>query len=266
LLLGGILLAGCSKPRVPPASEAPANVAATPNQALPLLSPERYDSMARWEFPLADTVQACVPLDSVPAPADPDRLTRFLRDGERFRCTLAPDLSVTIELHVDTIDPGHTPINGATVLPESGDPYPLNDAGGEPPPRGFPFLATQDFDFDRLREVKLLVWWGGTGNTGWSVYRWDRSSQRLVQDTMLSRIGDPDPLRGTNCLRTGGTGGAAGAIHGLSIDCWFGGRLVQVYAARQDQLADDLFLREGWALLPGRDTLVLVRVDTIRGG
>jgi hypothetical protein len=218
--------------------------------------------MARWEYPLGDTAQACAPLDSVPVAGEESRITRPLRDGERFRCNLGSAGDLVLQIRVDPLDSTHASVRGLRVLGEAA--YDLDVTWGEPPPRGFPFLSTQDLDFDGQRELKLLVWWGATGNTGWEIFRRDTGSGRLVLDSALTALADPEPLAGVHCVRTGGVGGAAGAIHSLDVHCWAGRRLIHVYAADQMDAGRGLFIRRGLALRPGADTLILFRVDSVR--
>jgi hypothetical protein len=255
-----ILFAACSpgEEPAPPREPAPAQ-----DTAFVSLPPEQYDQMARWDFPLGEAASACVPLDSVPVADEETRLTRPLRDGERFRCVMGTAADLVLQIRVEMLDSANSSVRGLRVHAESGE-YDVETTWSEPPPRGFPFLATHDLDFDGIRELKLLVWWGATGNTGWEVFRMDRGTGRLVLDSALTALSDPEPLAGAPCLRTGGVGGAAGAIHSLDVYCWAGRRLIHAYAADQADAGGGLFIRRGFALRPGADTLVLFRVDSVR--
>jgi len=261
-----LLVAACSRGTEPASRPGGAVVPDTPGpQDTPFaqLAPEQYDSMARWDYPLGDSAQACAPLDSVSHADEESRVTRPLRDGERFRCNLGHAGEVLLQIETEPLDSAYTSVRGLRVLSSSAA-YDLPVTWGEPPPRGFPFLATHDLDFDGVRELKLLVWWGATGNTGWDIFRHDPVSGRLAPDSALTELADPEPLAGVPCLRTGGVGGAAGAIHSLHVHCWAGRRLIRVYAADQSDAGHGLFIRRGFALRPGADTLVLFRVDSVR--
>jgi hypothetical protein len=259
-----LVLAGCGGRGSAPEEAAVDSSSPAAPTAAALLDLARLDSLARWEFPVTEP-RACTALDSLPVPGGDTRITRPIRDGERFRCHLSETDSVTVALVVKQVSEDFSTVDGLRVLDEAGATLYLLDSGtAEPPPRGFPFLATVDLDFDGLAELKLLAWWGGTGNTGWDIFRLDPASRRFVRDTVLVRLTDPQALAGTRCLRYGGTGGMAGGLYGISVFCWDGGRLTEVYTANQDRDSAGFFLRRGYARLPGRDSLVLVRLDTVR--
>ncbi len=238
---------------------------AAPAAALDSLPPGALvEQMLTFDYPPGDTALDCVPLDPV-LPVNPNDVNAKLRDGERWRCSLAAGEDVTIVLAVDSMEGGLTYIKDLRALYADGSTQDLGGAGAEPPPRGEAFLHTIDLDFDGTRELGLLEWWGATGNEGWQYWRWQSATHRLVDDTVLTNLGNPEPLAGTHCLRTHGVGGMAGMIHSMEVGCWQGGRLVTVGAENQSwNDTIHAFLRYLSTRRPGAGALTLLRIDTVR--
>jgi hypothetical protein len=83
----------------------------------------------------------------------------------------------------------------------------------EPPYRGADFFGAEDVDFDGYQDIKLLSWWGVTGNKGYIWWLFDPKKRVFVRNDALRGLSNPvlDPVAKT--IETSGVGGMAGRIY-----------------------------------------------------
>lgn len=254
-----IMAAACAA--CTPASDADRPPAGTSG---PPLDATRLEALARHDYPLADSMHACLALDSA-VTVQAGAVIAAVRPNARYRCELRDGMGITIALLVDTMEIDFPFITGLRVLDDSPENRDLTAMTAEPPPRGFAFLGTQDMDGDGVRELKLLSFWGATGNTGWSFWRRDTLAGRFVADADLIAMIDPEPLLDAPCLRTWSGGGMAARVYTAVVHCNDSGEWIERWLEHQEW--DDgnrFFLRSMSARLPGQDSLVLLHVDTVR--
>jgi hypothetical protein len=237
----------------------------TSHAQTPPLDAGRLEALARYDFPLADSARACVLLDSTGARAPESAVTAAIHPNDRYRCEMGGGIEFTVALLVDTTDDEFQVITGLRISGDGPDAGDLGAMTAEPPPRGYPFIATQDFDGDGLRELKLLSFWGATGNVGWNIWRRDTASARFIPDPDLMAMINPQPLRDAPCVRTWGGGGMAARIYTATVHCNDTGQWIQRWYEHQEwDDANRFFLRTLRVRLPGQDSLVFLRTDTVR--
>ena len=221
---------------------------------------------SNWDFPIVDGALPCLSLDTASVARGDTVQHQPFGNGERFRCVLSLDDTVIVALVLDETDAAFRFISALRTVDATGltiDSLPGGTA--EPPPPRTPFLVVQDLDFDGTGELKLLSWWGVTGNTGWTIFRRDPPTRRVVLDTVLTRVGDPEPLAapGARCVRVVGTGGHVGMIRTISVYCWDGDRLPELFRSSQEwNDSTRRYVRRSYARADGRDSLVLIRTES----
>lgn len=208
------------------------------------------------DFSLRDT--ACIAVDVAeadgPAPRLPAarRLSCVLEAGSPPRAlVLVADTAAGLVTGILLLDASGT--DTVQRLPVEQD---------EPPVPDVPYVFGTDFDADGARDLALRRWAGATGNVGHEVWRFDRASQRLVHDSVLSASPGLAPIPGQPCVRSHVKGGNAGLDYELEHLCREGGRWVTRYAEEQaydparQVVVKRIHERRG-------DSLALVRVDTL---
>lgn len=53
------------------------------------------------------------------------------------------------------------------------------------------YFQAQDINFDGYKDIKLLIWWGATGNEGYDFWLFDPNSEKFIFNSQLSKIGNP---------------------------------------------------------------------------
>jgi hypothetical protein len=229
-----------------------------PGALPPLISPARV--MTPLDRTPADSLLPCSPLDSL-GPAEPDATLEDVRGRRRWSCHIA-----------DALPPSEVALIGDSTenrivsieLPDGDSVAALAVDADEPPFRGARYLGTQDLDGDGFRDLQLLLWWGVTGNVGYTVWRYQPDSGRFVYDAVVSELDNPQPIGDGRCLLSRSTGGMAGAIYNESVYCWRGESLVEVERTDQDYDNTAEVLIRTVRRQSDADTLVVVSVDTTR--
>jgi hypothetical protein len=127
------------------------------------------------------------------------------------------------------------PVVLETARPASGVPprqHALEDS--ERPPEGMDAIVIEDLDGDGLKDLRVLAWWGATGNTGWFAWRFDAEAGDLVAVPGFRELSSPVVDRATRCIRTRQVGGAAGAVFRSQLWCWRAGKLELTWEEVQD--------------------------------
>ncbi len=148
-----------------------------------------------------------------PPPSATETPTRgYRRLPARFSCVLR-ERSAPMEARVE-LDPAY----GYAIrvrMPRPGDPArwtEVLDTAAESGPYhdGYPVVEAVDFDQDGWGELKLMEWWGATGNQKFHVWRFDPQRARFVPDSVLTETISPQPLPGKPaCVRGHYHGGGA---------------------------------------------------------
>jgi hypothetical protein len=128
-----------------------------------------------------------------------------------------------------------------------GDPRPVQRLvaqAGEPPPGGrSPQAIAEDLDGDGYLDLRVLAWWGATGNAGYLAWRFDPATGAYVTIPDFEQLSQPKVDAATRCIRTRSNGGHLGAIFTAERWCWRGTRLELVWSRAQTSLPDGNYER-----------------------
>ncbi len=109
----------------------------------------------------------------------------------------------------------------------------------EPPPRGGNFFEAQDINFDGYKDIRLMSWWGATGNTGYRYWLFDPSKNVFVENSDLSSLSNPTPELQTKTITTHSVGGMAGCIYNNATYKFDGdGKLILIRSEKQDYVEE----------------------------
>lgn len=84
----------------------------------------------------------------------------------------------------------------------------------EPPLSKSEFFSAEDINFDGYEDIRLMNWWGATGNTGYVYWLFDPQKSLFARNNDLSNLSNPMPHPETKTITTYGVGGMAGMIYG----------------------------------------------------
>lgn len=218
---------------------------------------ERWDTAAVPCRRLPATGAARAPGDTVPF-AD---LLHDVRGITRFACPLRAGEPPA---DVDVVGDSSNVITELRVqAPGAAGPQVLPAHGDEAPPLGLDYLEVQDFDGDGWRDLKLLDWWGATGNLGWEIWRFDPVSRVFARDSALSGLPNVRPLPGGRCWATFSVGGGAGRIFTATRLCRTpDGEIHPVRVEEQQPDSAGTHLIRTVRRRRG-DSLVVIRADTV---
>lgn len=107
-------------------------------------------------------------------------------------------------------------------------------AMNEPPPRNEEYFQAVDINFDGYADIKLLSWWGGTGNKGYNWWLFNPKSGTFVYQQELSGLSNPVPNPKTKEITTYSKGGMAGMVYGQETYRFDGDRLVLMRSVEQN--------------------------------
>jgi hypothetical protein len=189
-----------------------------------------------------------------------DAWRRAYASGVEFRCAVNATIAVRIAIAGDTSIPS---LDSIVVRPESGaHPAQVIRLGSDmelPMPYAIDALQAIDLDADGHRDLMLGRSWGATGNTSYSIWRFDPQLQRFAADTALSSMVNPRPMLGRPCVMT--SSNSSVRDDGRGMFCLRGGewRLDSLESNTWDRAAgtviNEVRVRRG-------DSLVLVRRET----
>lgn len=153
-----------------------------------------------------------------------------------------PELLVSVERSEPPIrcvyrgDDDNQPLELACYRPTASQPFQRIDLSElETPYYGAEFQAAVDMNRDGHDDLRLLGWWGATGNEGYVHYLWDSGASRFVPAPEYSVCRRPTDERG--CCTSRSSGGMAGNLFVEALYCAAGERLVEV--ERVEQAWDD---------------------------
>jgi len=158
----------------------------------------------------------CTRVDPPPSTA-PTPPHGYRRLPARFSCVVREGRA-PMEARVD-VDPAY----GYAIrvrMPDPGDARRWTEvldtaAESQPWHDGYPVVEAVDFDQDGWGDLKLMEYWGATGNLKYHVWRFDPRRVRFVADSVLSDTRNPAPLPGRPpCVRGSSHGG------GVWRDTW----------------------------------------------
>ena len=106
---------------------------------------------------------------------------------------------------------------------------------GEPPYRDAKFFVAEDINFDGYKDIKLMSFWGATGNTGHTYWLFDSSKNLFIENKDLAELSNPKPDLATKTIWTHSVGGMAGCIYNngtYKFDA--NGKLILIHSEKQD--------------------------------
>jgi hypothetical protein len=174
----------------------------------------------------------------------PSEVTEDVRNGTSFTFKIHPGL-LTYVFHLvgnhdwNTIDRIEVSKGTDTTIIQV-----LKDFEMEPPYRGAKYFQGEDINFDGYADIRLMRWWGATGNNAYHYWLFDPGKGRFVFNHELSDLTNPTPNYKTKRIRSHHVWGMAGNIYDDATHVFQNGRLVLIRAESQDLVKDKkYFLR-----------------------
>jgi hypothetical protein len=96
------------------------------------------------------------------------------------------------------------------------------------------FFWTTDINFDGYKDLKLINWWGVTGNTAYHFWLYNPSTGKFDYHEKLSNLSNPKVNTKTKTIHTFSRGGHAGMIHTSGTYVYSNGKLIQTGSYSQD--------------------------------
>ncbi len=161
-----------------------------------------------------------------------------VREGGTFRFRIHPSLPI-YAFHLIG-DPASNTLVRIEVSRQN-DPTIIQtlEAGmGEPPHRGADYFQAEDINFDGYLDIKLLVWWGATGNKGYRYWLFDKETDHFVYDEAFSELCNPIPHPETKTITTSSVGGMAGRVHIFAAFQVMDGKSTVTWEEHQDWTED----------------------------
>ncbi len=109
---------------------------------------------------------------------------------------------------------------------------------GEPPYRGSKYFEAIDMNFDGYKDIRLLSWWGATGNTGYDIWTYNPEKNIFERSDDLSNLGNPIIDYAKEEIHTSSRGGHAGMIYRKGVLKFINGELVLVEEESQDYIVE----------------------------
>jgi hypothetical protein len=132
---------------------------------------------------------------------------------------------------------------------------------GEPPYRGSEYFKAADFNFDGYKDIRLLSWWGATGNKGYEIWTYDPKKRIFVHNKELSGLGNPHPDYEKKEIHTFGKCGHAGKIYGKGVWKYIDGKLTLTRTESQDWIKEKgYYLKTVKKLRDGKLVIVNERI------
>jgi hypothetical protein len=75
------------------------------------------------------------------------------------------------------------------------------------------YFGIDDINFDGYQDIRLLAWWGVTGNKGYVYWIFNPQTGRFVENRDLRDLSNPILHPDTKTITTSSVGGMAGKIH-----------------------------------------------------
>jgi len=94
------------------------------------------------------------------------------------------------------------------------------------------YFEVLDMNFDGYKDIKLLEWWGVTGNKGYRCWLYAPNKKKFIFHKELSELGNPRINHAEQTIRTSYNGG--GGLYALHIWAFENGKLVCVEGTLQD--------------------------------
>ena len=162
-----------------------------------------------------------------------------LRGGVECRFRIHPDLPIYV-FHLIG-NPADNMIDRIEIVPENTTaPMQVLDTNmGEPAYRDAEYFSAEDMNFDGYQDIKLLAWWGATGNKGYVYWLFDPLKKRFVKNDALSELSNPVPHPDDKTITTHSVGGMGGMIY---VDGTYSfdekGKLILIRLEKQDWIDD----------------------------
>jgi hypothetical protein len=160
--------------------------------------------------------------------------TEDLRGGVECRFEIRPNLPV-YKFHL-IADAASNTIVRIEIRREKDDSHSqiLEVENVESPYRGSEYFGTDDINFDGYQDLRLLAWWGVTGNSGYIYWIFDPKTGKFVENKELQDLSNPIPHPKTKTITTSSVGGMAGRIHFLNTYSFEKSKLTLIRTESQD--------------------------------
>jgi hypothetical protein len=159
--------------------------------------------------------------------------TEDLRGGAECEFEIHPDLPVySFRLIADATS---NTIVRVEISTEKDTPLQvLNIASIESPYKGSKYFGIHDINFDGYQDIRLLAWWGVTGNQGYLYWVFDPQTGKFVEARELEELSNPVLHPETKTITTTSVGGMAGKIHFFNTYAFERGKLILIRMESQD--------------------------------
>lgn len=131
--------------------------------------------------------------------------------------------------------------------------YTTSQSPYQSPYKGAKYFEAVDMNFDGYKDIRLLDWWGATGNKGYRCWLYNPKKKRFYINRELGGLSNPRFDCKKKKIYTSGTGGHAGMIHCISILTFISGKLICLESERQDYVKEkNHYLRIRSKLINGK--------------
>jgi len=81
------------------------------------------------------------------------------------------------------------------------------------PPAGLDVVSVEDFNFDGYQDLKIIDWWGATGNIGYTIWLFNPTTNTFIEHAGLSKLTNPTIIPNTKTISSHSVGGMAGCVY-----------------------------------------------------
>ena len=132
-------------------------------------------------------------------------------------------------------------------------PFQLIYTTSESPYKGAKYFEAIDMNFDGYKDIKLLDWWGVTGNKGYRCWLYNPKKKKFYINKELGELCSPRFDCKKKKIYTWSTGGHAGMIHAASTWTFLGGKLICLEFELQEYVKEkNHYLRKRSKLINGK--------------
>jgi tetratricopeptide (TPR) repeat protein len=96
------------------------------------------------------------------------------------------------------------------------------------------YLTAEDINFDGYQDLKLLCWWGATGNEGFKYWLYDRKSGTFIYNSSFEGLSNPTPNSETHEICTHANMGSAGMQYSNECYKFIDDKLTLIRSVTQD--------------------------------
>ncbi|MFA6715518.1 MAG: hypothetical protein WCS27_09080 [Victivallaceae bacterium] len=115
------------------------------------------------------------------------------------------------------------------------------------------YFEAVDMNFDGYKDIKLLDWWGATGNKGYRCWLYSPEKKRFYINTDLWKLCSPQFDYKKKKIYEYSNGGHTGMIYSASTWTLIGGKLICVGSESQEYVKEkNHYLRKRFKLINGK--------------